>query len=199
MASARERLAQANRENKIARGNTSTNNTIYTDYINRDIEKKEEEVIDLKENIDIKENIDNKEEQEFKENTPNENKGKTFDFVIAPSNDITSNDDMPKVAVNFSISQLAANVVFVKSKQDGLTLSNEMDKIFRELMLKEAANPSKVEISFENVKRTKRKGERIKESFILHKDIKKFINDESRRRLMSMSEFVETILEEFAK
>lgn len=193
MSSARDKLLKANKENKAARGNTSTDNTIYTDYTNREIDTEKNKLItEQKEVEEIKEN---KEVEYNKEN----NEPKTFDFVISPSEKNSVAYKAARIPVNYNITQLASNVVFVKSKQDGITLSEEMDKIFRELMEKEQKNPSKVEISFENVKRTKRKGDRVKASFVLHKDIIDFINNESRRRLMNMSEFVESILESFAK
>lgn len=196
MSSARDKLLKANKENKAARGNTSTDNTIYTDYTNREIDTEKNKLItEQKEVEEIKEAKEIKEVEYNKEN----NEPKTFDFVISPSEKNSVAYKTARIPVNYNITQLASNVVFVKSKQDGITLSEEMDKIFRGLMEKEQKNPSKVEISFENVKRTKRKGDRVKASFVLHKDVIDFINNESRRRLMNMSEFVESILESFAK
>lgn len=182
--SARERLARANKANKESRGNTSTDNTIYSEYLNNYNEGTKEAVPE-----DNNTNL-----QETEEKIKAEEK-----ISIKPVKKTVKTNDASKVSAIFSISQLASNIVYMKAMQDGISKSSEFEKIFRNLMEKEAINPSKVEISIENINRKRRPGAKIRDNYIIHADVKDFINNESRRRLMSMSDFVEKILIELNK
>lgn len=194
--SARERLARANKANKESRGNTSTDNTIYSEYLNNYNEGTKETVpednnINLQETeAAITETVETATEEKIKAEEK---------ILIKPVKKTVKTNDASKVSAIFSISQLASNIVYMKAMQDGISKSSEFEKIFRNLMEKEAINPSKVEISIENINRKRRPGAKIRDNYIIHADVKDFINNESRRRLMSMSDFVEKILIELKK